>query len=291
MRVAPPMTETSTKPKNKALATVVGPSLSVILCVNRSNPWLQEAIDSVLDQSDTDFEFLIAANACTDEFWDELQVIALRDQKIRLIRTGIAQLAFNLNLLADQASGEYLVRMDADDVCEKSRIATLRMHLATHPLDILGSAVRLIDAEGRPVGVMTFPVTQDEIVRAMKSRTVFCHPAVVIRRQFLLDIRGYLGGYYSEDTDLWLRARRNAARMGNLPDVLLSYRIHESQSISGGSGYAEVSAHWLRELLLQPGWYTLQGTIIALMKAICRRLLPGSAMYKSRRAGKRGDAS
>lgn len=285
------MTELSNSPGQKVLATVAGPSLSVILCVNRSNPWLQEAIDSVLDQSDADFEFLIAANACTDAFWDELQVVTRRDLRIRLIRTSIAQLAFNLNLLADQASGEYLVRMDADDVCEKSRIATLRAYLAAHPLDILGSAVRLIDAEGRPVGIMTFPLTQDEIVRAMKSRTVFCHPAVVIHRQFLLDIRGYLGGFYSEDTDLWLRARRNAARMGNLPDVLLSYRIHESQSTSGGSGYAEVSAHWLRELLLQPGWHTLQGTIISLMKAICRRLLPGSAMYKRRRGGKRGDAS
>ncbi|WP_112069961.1 glycosyltransferase family 2 protein [Herbaspirillum rubrisubalbicans] len=269
---------------------VAGPSLTVILCVHRANPWLQQAIDSVLTQSDGDFEFLIAANACDDAFWEELQALGQGDARLRLIRTSIGQLAFNLNLLADQARGEYLVRMDADDVCEPSRIATLRAHLAAIPLDILGSAVRLIDGAGQEVGMMRFPLTQHDILRAMKTRTVFCHPAVVIRRQFLLDMRGYLGGHHSEDTDLWLRARRHGARMANLPEVLLSYRIHVGQSISSGAGYAEVSAHWLRELLLQPGWYTLQGTLVALVKALCKRLLPGSATYRRNQAGRTGDA-
>lgn len=257
-----------------------GPSLSVILCVHRANPWLQEAIDSVLGQSDGDFEFLIAANACSDEFWEELQALGRGDPRIRLIRTSIGQLAFNLNVLADMARGQYLVRMDADDVCAPTRIATLRAYLANDAVDILGSAVSLIDGHGRQVGLMRFPRSQLQIVAALKRRTVFCHPAVAIRRQFLLEMRGYLGGFHSEDTDLWLRACRHGARMANLPDMLLSYRIHDGQSISSGAGYAEVSAHWLREFLSRPGWYNLQGLMIALAKTACKRLLPRGATYK-----------
>lgn len=254
---------------------------SVILCVNKDQPWLSEALESVLLQSDSDFEFLIAANACSDELWRKLVSISESDLRIRLFRSDVGQLSFNLNLLADKAHGEYLVRMDADDVCEASRLRTLRLALAREPIDILGSAVTLIDGEGREIGAMQLPKTAIDIKRALLTRTVFCHPAVAIRRQFLLDIRGYLGGYVSEDTDLWLRALRAGASMKNLPDPLLRYRIHENQSIASRLGYAEVASHWLRELLIAPSWYTLRGFGVALFKAIVAPILPGIRSYRT----------
>lgn len=254
---------------------------SVILCVNKDQPWLPEALESVLLQSDSDFEFLIAANACSDELWRKLVSISESDLRIRLFRSDVGQLSFNLNLLADKAHGEYLVRMDADDVCEASRLRTLRLALAREPIDILGSAVTLIDGEGREIGAMQLPKTAIDIKRALLTRTVFCHPAVAIRRQFLLDIRGYLGGYVSEDTDLWLRALRAGASMKNLPDPLLRYRIHENQSIASRLGYAEVASHWLRELLIAPSWYTLRGFGVALFKAIVAPILPGIRSYRT----------
>lgn len=258
------------------------PALSVILCINRPNPWWQAAFASVLAQDDPDFEFLIAANACTDEFWDSLQAMAQGDVRVRLFRTAIGQLSFNLNVLADQARGDYLVRMDADDISATQRIATLRKRLEKSPVDILGSAVLLIDEGDQVIGRMNFPLAHADIVRALKRRTVFCHPAVAIRRQFLLDMRGYLGGYHSEDTDLWLRARRAGASMENLPDALLSYRIHAQQSTSTRTGYAEVCGHWLREFLLHPSLYTLEGLSIAVAKALLKRILPGSRRYRTR---------
>lgn len=258
-------------------------ALSVILCINRPNPWWQAALSSVLTQDDPDFEFLIAANACTDELWSSLQTLAAGDARVRLFRTSIGQLSFNLNALADKAKGDYLVRMDADDLAAKHRISTLRKRLVQSPVDILGSAVTLIDEGDQIVGRMDFPLEHADIVRMLKRRTVFCHPTVAIRRQFLLDMRGYLGGYHSEDTDLWLRARRVGARMENLPDALLSYRIHAQQSTGTRAGYAEVSGHWLREFLLRPSLYTLEGLFIALAKTLIKRILPGSRYYRTRR--------
>lgn len=263
--------------QDREMATAPAPTLSVILCVHRSNPWLAAAIDSILQQSDSDFEFLIAANACTDALWQELQVLTGHDARVRLFRSAIGQLTFNLNLLADQARGDYLVRMDADDVSEPQRLQQLRAALAQAktPLDILGSAALLIDENDQLIGRMAFPQTTTEIRRALKSRTVFCHPAVAIRREFLYRMRGYLGGFCSEDSELWLRAVQAGARMANLPTPLLRYRVHGQQVTTTGTGYAEMAGHWLRLLLMRPSLYNLHGFAVALGKAVFRRFLPG----------------
>lgn len=250
-------------------------TFSVILCVNKGTPWLADAVRSVLTQEDTEFEFLLAANACTDSLWRELQALVNNDCRVRLIRSEIGQLAYNLNLLADMASGDYLVRMDADDFCEPHRISILREELVRDPVDVLGSAATLIDENDEVVGRMAFPSTSKDIRRALPFRTVFCHPSVAIRREFLLSMRGYLGGFASEDTDLWMRACRSDAKLRNIPQALIRYRVHTGQSIASGRGYAEVAAHWLRELLVTPGWYPLKGFMIALAKALGSRFLPG----------------
>ena len=255
-------------------------SFAVLLCVNRNSPWLAEAIRSILEQDDPDFEFLIAANACPDELWEYLQSIAASDARIRLIRTEIGQLAFNLNFLANQTRCDYLMRMDADDISEPHRLRTLRLALAREPVDILGSAVILINEEGHEIGTMRLPETSDAIKNALLTRTAFCHPAVALRRQFLLEMRGYLGGFVSEDTDLWLRALRNNASMRNLPVALLRYRTHKDQSIASRTGYAEVAGHWLRELLIAPNWYTIRGFSLALAKALLAPILPGMRRYQ-----------
>lgn len=249
------------------------PSFSVVFCVNRSNPYLALAVGSVLNQLDDDFEFLIAANACSDSLIDELHQLVGNDPRVRIFRTAIGQLAFNLNYLADQASGDYLVRMDSDDVCEPDRLAVLRDSLAKHPVDVLGSWASLIDDQGRRIGEFRLPVEHAEIVRKLPYGTVFCHPTVAIRREFLLSLRGYLGGFVSEDMDLWLRGVRLGATFGNVPACLLRYRTHAGQSSGARHGYAEVASHWLRELLSSPSWYVLKGFFVAISKCMVVPLL------------------
>ena len=243
------------------------PSFSVLLCVNRSNPWLKDAVESILNQSDGDFEFLIAANACSDELWCELNDFVAGDKRAILYRTNIGQLAFNLNFLANLAKGEYLVRMDGDDISERNRIHVLRESLILERVDVIGSAVTIINHNGEAVGIVDFPLTSSEIVRLLPSRTVFCHPAVAIRKKFLYQLGGYLGGFVSEDTDLWIRAcRAGGGSFKNLPETLLRYRKHSEQSTGDKSGYSEVCAHWLRELLMMKNGYAFKGFAISLVK-------------------------
>jgi glycosyltransferase involved in cell wall biosynthesis len=267
------------KDVKSAVHDLARPSISVLLCVHASNPWLPAAIYSVLNQTHRYFEFLIAANACSDDLWNELQGLVASDPRVQLFRTEIGQLSFNLNVLADRASGEYLIRMDSDDLSEPNRLEVICKELTREPVDILGSAVTLIDGSDEVVGSMEFPLSKSEILRAIWFRTVFCHPAVAIRRSFLLSQRGYLGGFSSEDTDLWLRAVRAGASMRNISVPLLRYRVHSGQSISSGGGYAEVAGHWLREFLLSPGWFHFKGLVVALYKTLFRRRLPHIKRY------------
>lgn len=243
-------------------------SLSVLLCVNRTSPYLAEAVRSVLSQDDSDFELLIAANACNDALIEELQILAVGDPRVRIFRTAIGQLSFNLNYLADLATGEYLIRMDADDISETSRIRILRAALTIWHPDVLGSWARFIDESGRHVGNFKLPLEPTDIVRRLPKGTVFCHPSVAIRKDFLFSMGGYLGGFVSEDTDLWIRSARSGASLRNIPEYLLRYRIHQDQSSAARRGYAEVAAHWLREFLSDPAWYPAKGLAIALVKCV-----------------------
>ncbi|OYW37358.1 MAG: hypothetical protein B7Z35_10075 [Hydrogenophilales bacterium 12-61-10] len=258
----------------------ITPSLSVLLCVNRTSQYLEEAVRSVLSQDDSEFEFLIAANACSDALIEELHILAGEDARVHIFRTAIGQLSFNLNYLADRAAGEYLVRMDADDVSEPSRIRVLRAALKVWHPDVLGSWARFIDESGRPIGDFQLPTEPLDIVRKLPNGTVFCHPTVAIRKDFLLSMGGYLGGFVSEDTDLWIRSVRTGASLRNIPEYLLRYRIHHGQSTANRRGYAEVAAHWLREFLSCPAWYSAKGLAISLAK--CVFAVPLSRLRRAR---------
>lgn len=244
------------------------PAVSVIFCVNRTNPHLAAAIGSVLAQSHRDFEFLIGANACSDEFIEELRSLT-GDARIRLFRTSLPQLAFTLNHLVEQSRGALLIRMDADDVCEPQRFERLVAAAAANPAaDVIGSWTTLIDENDRVIGRFTPPVSPSAVRRRMLSSSPIAHPTVVFRKKFWIESRGYLGGFVSEDFDLWLRALSRGATIINLPEFLLRYRVHSAQASRSRLGYAETAAHWYRELLARPSAYMACGWLVATAKCI-----------------------
>ena len=244
------------------------PEASVIFCVHRSNPHLRAAIQSVLAQTHADFEFLIGANACSDEFMAELRA-STDDPRVRLFRTSLPQLAFTLNHLIEQASGELMIRMDSDDLCEPRRFERLVAVAQERPdADVIGSWTTLIDEKDRVIGSFTPPVSAAAIRRRMLVSSPLAHPTVAFRKKFWIESRGYLGGFVSEDFDLWLRALSRGATIINIPEPLVRYRVHAAQASRSRLGYAETAAHWYRELLARPSLYAAVGWIVASLKAV-----------------------
>lgn len=243
------------------------PVVSVIFCVNRSNPYLSESIKSVLEQTYEKFEFLIGANACSDEFFEELTNLAI-DPRIKLFRTQLPQLAFTLNFLIEHATSDLLVRMDSDDICEPKRLERLVNVAINSTADVIGSWATLIDENNKILGYSNPP----QNAKALKNRMIYSspviHPTVLFRKRFWIESRGYLGGFVSEDFDLWLRGISRGATIINIPECLLRYRIHSLQVSRSRLGYAETAAHWYREFLLMPNLYNACGWLVSSAKAV-----------------------
>lgn len=242
------------------------PLVSVVLPVNRDDGFLDMAIESVLSQSLNRIELLLIANNCSDTLWQDLQKWLDIDSRVRLFRTSIGQLPFNLNLGIEHACGNYIARMDADDICEVTRLEEqLKFLDLNSDIDIVGSNYIHINERNQLIGhPKNIKLTHACIIRRLPFESCMPHPTVMFRKDSILKIGGYAYGLYAEDWDLWLRLARAGGRFANLEKPLLQYRIHSGQSTSLQSirrNLANVVALHTREFLLTGRLIFLTGAI------------------------------
>jgi glycosyltransferase involved in cell wall biosynthesis len=205
------------------------PLLSVILPVHNCRRYLAAAIASIVRQSHRDFEFIIVDDGSTDGSAAVIDRAAAADPRIRVIRrpnTGIVG-ALNDGLAA--AQGEFIARMDGDDLAEPARFAAQLAYLSAHPECVaVGSAVWFVDSAGAVVDRYAPPpghaAIEAELLRGNGGALI--HPALMLRRAAVTAAGGYRREYdRAEDLDLFLRLARHG-RLANLPVVLLRYRLH-----------------------------------------------------------------
>lgn len=204
--------------------------LSVVMPVYNAEKFLPAALDSVLTQSFTQFEFLIHDDGSTDDSWAILSSYAARDPRISLSRGKNAGLPAVLNGLIARSTGELIARFDADDICLPDRFERQIAQFDDDPdLHVLGGAAEIIDAKDRKITINRPPLTHEAIdnnnLQGMVSIT---HPAVMMRRDAVLAIGGYRNDFHgAEDHDFWLRMAEHG-RLENLPDTVIQYRVHDT---------------------------------------------------------------
>jgi glycosyltransferase involved in cell wall biosynthesis len=209
------------------------PAVSVLMPVYNAEPYLAEAVESILGQSFADFEFLIVDDGSTDRSRAILERYAARDGRIRLISRPNTGYTKALNELLTMARGELLARMDADDVALPQRLARQVAYLRAHSdVVCVGSAVHFIDAAGRFLRDGHPGLDHEDIQRrALAGDCPLNHPSIMMRRGASQAVGGYHPEFEpAEDLDLWLRLGE-VGRLTNLPEVLLKYRQH-AQSFS-----------------------------------------------------------
>jgi glycosyltransferase involved in cell wall biosynthesis len=243
---------------------------SFLMCVNKLTPFLELALQSVFNQTESDFRFVVVANNCKDELWHYLQ--SVKDTRLDLYRTHVGQLAFNLNYGLNVIESGYVLRMDADDISAPNRLFTTKQRLNEYNYpDVLGGAARLIDKRGEEIGVWRPPTSNEEIRKALWRTCPIIHPTTAIRAKSVLALGGYLGGFASEDYDLWLRAARKPRFVfRNASDVFLEYRVHDGQAKGYALGYSEMAGHMLRDSLQHGGWRNWCGACLAILKRFVR---------------------
>ena len=217
------------------------------MAVNRDDGFLSEAISSILNQSFEDFEFIIVCNSASDDLWAALQKYQI-DPRIRLFRTSISQIPFCLNFALENSRGELIARMDADDISHKNRFEKQINYFKSHDLDVLGGFCDVIDDRGVFKMTLKLPISHTDIMNEIVWSCPLVHPSILCRRDILIKARGYAYTFFAEDYELWLRlARTTKAKFGNLPEPIISYREHDSQSTGKGN-----SAENLKEVFLTP---------------------------------------
>lgn len=207
------------------------PAVSVIMSVFNGQAFLRPAVESILNQSFPDFEFIIIDDGSTDGTSDILAGYARGDSRIRIHRQDNQGRTASLNSAIHLAHGDYLARMDADDIALTHRLRSQIEFLETHPeVGLIGGAIEFIDGSGKPFGTNRPPLSDSQIQSTMRKHNSIWHPTTMMRKKVVLAVGGYRTLFdESEDYDLFLRIGERT-RIGNLEDVLLRYRIHANQA-------------------------------------------------------------
>jgi glycosyltransferase involved in cell wall biosynthesis len=207
------------------------PRVSVIMPVYNCERYVAEAVQSIVNQSFSDFEFLIFDDGSTDSSLDILRSFARADPRLRLASDSHAGYVAWLKRGVDLARGEFLARMDADDIAMRERFAKQVRFLEDHSAHVaLGTRTLVVDADGAPIAPANLEVTHEDIDRLHmqggRGGSRICHPTVLMRADAVRSVGGYRQCYeFAEDIDLFLRLAERG-QIANLPDVLLQYRIH-----------------------------------------------------------------
>ena len=203
------------------------PLVSVVMPAHNALPFLDESIKSILEQSLSDFEFVILDDASTDGSLARLREWAQRDPRISLhenkTRLGLAG---SSNSVVSMARAPIIARMDADDISHPDRLKKQWDIIASRPdVAVIGTLCNGIDASGREVR----PRDRWRLVRR-SNYIPFPHGSAMFRREVFDQIGGYdETSLRGEDQDLFSRMAARG-RVLTLPDVLYSYRYHSSNA-------------------------------------------------------------
>ncbi len=205
----------------------ITPLISVAMPVYNGEIHLAEALDSILAQTYTNFEFVIIDDGSTDNSLQLLQQYQKRDARIRLITRENRNLATTLNDIIDLSRGKWIARMDQDDIALPHRFERQLDWLEKTGADIAGSWIQLFGTVDKRI--IKHSQTDEAIKMELLFGTSFAHPTVMMKTDLVKKLRYDKAWEKCEDYDLWERAAHVGWKMTNVPEVLLMYRQHEAQ--------------------------------------------------------------
>lgn len=206
------------------------PLISVLMCVYNGDKYLKEAIDSIIGQTYTDFEFIIVNDGSTDSSRDI--ILSCKDPRIVYVENNVnLGFATSLNRGLAKAKCEFIARMDADDVSLPDRFATQMEIMQTYKVDICGTAMQIMDSDGNITGMMGFKniVDSDLPSSILDNSTPLLHPTIMMKRTALEDVGGYNPDMRPHDFDLWARMFLARKKAIVIPATLVQYRQHPFQ--------------------------------------------------------------
>lgn len=203
--------------------------VSVVMPVHNGEQFLREAIDGILSQSYSNFELLIIENCSSDS---SLEIInSYSDSRIKLIfeeDCGIVQ-AYNRGF--KESRGQYVVVHDQDDISSQTRIEAQIKFLKKNNLDLSGSSFTIVNENGDLIKNIFPPVNQNAIIgKILFNFFTLYNPTIIVKKNVLQELNYFDLSYkIGSDYEFILRSLKNY-KCGNNPELLVSYRLHSSNS-------------------------------------------------------------
>ncbi len=207
--------------------------ISVLMPAYNSERYIGPAIESILSQTFTEFEFIIIDDGSRDRTVNIIKSYLRKDRRICFISRQHRGISATRNELLSKASGEFIAVMDADDIALPERLESQINFLNSHPEVVcLGSAQQWIDEAGRYLWIHPEPERDMEIQQSLLvGKTCINNSSAMMRREAVIHAGGYDESLaQAEDLDLFLRLGE-IGKLANLSDPLIQYRQH-ANSIS-----------------------------------------------------------
>lgn len=214
--------------------------LSVIMSVYNDELYLKDAIESVLNQTYKNFEFIIIDDGSKDKSLEIIDSYKNSDDRIKVISRENKGLVYSLNEAIASSNGKYIARMDSDDISLKNRFEKQIAVLESYEyIDAVGCDYTNINSDGKRLKTVVVPKENDDILFTLCYSVPFAHPSVMLRKSIFNNFS--YENNPTEDYLLWSKIY-NGYNFYNIKEVLLLYRYHYGSSFSDSKRLAMIES-------------------------------------------------
>lgn len=248
------------------------PKVSVLMPAYNAEKYLVEAIESILNQTFTDFEFIIIDDCSADKTWEIIQKYSKKDKRIIAIKNEEnLKLSATLNKGIDVCKGEYIARMDADDWSYPDRLQKQYDVISRDSnIGILGGAMEVCDENLEIKNIRKYNLSDSEIRKSLFKYSPFCHPATIFKKEALLQYKYSIELNDAEDYDLYFRIGKSY-KLQNLNDIVIKYRTSDTQVSSKKSKRQQYLTLYIRlKAVLEYGY---RASIVDILSSIVQLIL------------------
>ncbi len=205
------------------------PLVSIVMTAYNAAEFVLQAVESIQNQTYANWELIIVNDGSTDGTSKILTKLAKNDKRILLIscrKNRGASVASNLGL--SKAKGQFIARMDSDDISMPDRLVKQVRFLQSHPeVIVVGGQCELIDREGENIGMKNFPTQHKDIYEALYQYNPIQHPSLMVNTKMLgkLKITYHADVLLAHDLEILFNLAQHG-KLANLNNVILQYRIH-----------------------------------------------------------------
>jgi glycosyltransferase involved in cell wall biosynthesis len=206
--------------------------ISVVMSVYNQENFLEKSIESILKQTFKDFELIVINDGSTDRSKDILE--SIEDPRLIYVDQQNLGLPFSLNKAIGMSQGNFIARMDADDISHSERLEKQFNYLNKNQnIDLVGSCIRVMNEQGEIIGSKSVPLENRIIQESIDYACNVMHPTYFFRKEIHQTVGGYRDQFiYAQDYDFLLRIRDLGKGIGNIEEKLLDYRVYDSSNYS-----------------------------------------------------------